>query len=280
MIRKKWLCVFISVRLDHAIATIQLTETVELDKYVRLQVHILHNEIRARLNDGNISSRKSIETNVYCLWRRSSFLKECCRLVVHSRVLCTWAVFPIHWIRMFMLLSSTISGVLFFSSRLYRQFHLDEGFQGCIHALSINERRLTFNNSEHHTVLSAQNIGSSINGTSLLFYWVRCVLDECIANPCRSGVATCRNGTHCVPIRNNDANSYKCLCDDYLSSLSPITTSNDCSTSTVDHCSLKPCEQDQQCVHVYPNNYSCICLNCSSGKNRSTVYSSRTRPLI
>lgn len=31
---------------------------IELDTYSRLQVHILHNEIRARLNDGNISSSK------------------------------------------------------------------------------------------------------------------------------------------------------------------------------------------------------------------------------
>jgi hypothetical protein len=47
----------------------------------------------------------------------------------------------------------------FICSSLYQQFHLDEGFQGCIHELSINERRLTFNNSEHHTIVSAQNIG-------------------------------------------------------------------------------------------------------------------------
>lgn len=42
---------------------------------------------------------------------------------------------------------------------LYQQFHLDEGFQGCIHELSINDRRLTFKPSEHHIILSAQNIG-------------------------------------------------------------------------------------------------------------------------
>ena len=48
-----------SVRLDHFISTIQLPEMLELDTYARLQVHILHNEIRARLNDGNISSSKS-----------------------------------------------------------------------------------------------------------------------------------------------------------------------------------------------------------------------------
>ncbi len=47
-----------SVRLDHFISTIQLPDIIELDQYSRLQVHILHNEIRARLNDGNISSRK------------------------------------------------------------------------------------------------------------------------------------------------------------------------------------------------------------------------------
>jgi hypothetical protein len=47
-----------SVRLDHFISTIQLPDIIELDQYSRLQVHILHNEIRARLNDGNISSSK------------------------------------------------------------------------------------------------------------------------------------------------------------------------------------------------------------------------------
>lgn len=51
-------CSFLSVRLDHFISTIQLPDMIELDKYSRLQVHILHNEIRARVNDGNISSRK------------------------------------------------------------------------------------------------------------------------------------------------------------------------------------------------------------------------------
>jgi len=47
-----------SIRLDHFISTIQLPELIELDTYARLQVHILHNEIRARLNDGNISSSR------------------------------------------------------------------------------------------------------------------------------------------------------------------------------------------------------------------------------
>ena len=53
---------FYSVRLDHFISTIQLPDLIELDTYARLQVHILHNEIRARLNDGNISS--SISNNL------------------------------------------------------------------------------------------------------------------------------------------------------------------------------------------------------------------------
>ncbi|CAF3750071.1 unnamed protein product [Adineta steineri] len=194
----------ITVRLDHSVSTIQLPDMIELDKYARLQVHILHNEIRARLNDGNISSKvlpfgSSFKSTLYLGGLPESF------------------------------------------QSLYQQFHLDEGFQGCIHELSINERRLTFNNSEHNTILSAQNI------------------DECIANPCRSGIATCRNETRCIPIRNNDANSYKCICDDYLSS-----TNTDCLTSSIDRCSTKPCNYDQQCINIYPNNYTCICLNCSS----------------
>ena len=57
--KKLSLFLFFSVRLDHFISTIQLPDMIELDKYSRLQVHILHNEIRARLNDGNISSSKS-----------------------------------------------------------------------------------------------------------------------------------------------------------------------------------------------------------------------------
>ena len=48
-------------------------------------------------------------------------------------------------------------GLMIFS--LYQQFHLDEGFQGCIHELKVNERHVIFNSSEHHIILSAQNIG-------------------------------------------------------------------------------------------------------------------------
>ncbi|CAF4411668.1 unnamed protein product [Adineta steineri] len=120
--------------------------------------------------------------------------------------------------------------------------HLGEGFQGCIHELSISERQLTFNNSEHNTILSALNI------------------DECVANPCRSDIATCRNETRYIPIRNNDANSYKSICDVYLSS-----TNTDCLASSIDRCATKSCYYDQPCINVYPNNYTCICLNCSSG---------------
>ncbi|CAF0750889.1 unnamed protein product, partial [Adineta steineri] len=121
------------------------------------------------------------------------------------------------------------------------QLHLGEGFQGCIHELSISERQLTFNNSEHNTILSALNI------------------DECVANPCRSDIATCRNETRYIPIRNNDANSYKSICDVYLSS-----TNTDCLASSIDRCATKSCYYDQPCINVYPNNYTCICLNCSS----------------
>ncbi|CAF3381609.1 unnamed protein product [Rotaria socialis] len=194
----------ITVRLDHFISTMQLPDKIELDTYSRLQVHILHNEIRARLNDGNISSRllpfgSSFKSTLY------------------------------------------LGGLPDSLNSLYQQFHLDEGFQGCIHELSINERRLTFNSTDHHIILTAQNI------------------DECIANPCRSGIASCRSGTRCIPIRNNDANSYKCICDDHSSSLN-----TDCLISSIDRCSLKPCDYDQQCINVYPNNYTCICRNCSA----------------
>jgi len=199
-----------TIRLENFISTIQLEEMIDLDSYARLQVDILQNELRARLNDGNISSR---------LLPFGSPLKN----------------------------TLFLGGLPDSLNSLYHRFHLDEGFQGCIHEFSINERRITFNSSEHQTILSAQNI------------------DECFANPCRTGVASCRNGTRCIPIRNNDANSYKCLCNDYLSFTSS-TSNSDCSVQLIDHCSLRPCESDQQCVHVYPNNYTCICLNCSSSE--------------
>jgi hypothetical protein len=66
-------------------------------------------------------------------------------------------VYQIHFVRKRFLFIIKSSFIL--SSSLYQQFHLEDGFQGCIHELSINDRRLTFNNPEHHTILSAQNIG-------------------------------------------------------------------------------------------------------------------------
>ena len=162
---------------------------------------------------------------------------------------------------------------LSFMFSLYQRFHLDEGFQGCIHELSINERRITFNSSEHHTILSAQNIGQCAHDSCRSSTSDASILDECIANPCRSGIASCRQGTRCIPIRNNDANSYKCLCDDYLSSSSSASSTSDCSTSSIDHCSMRPCSHDQQCINVYPNNYTCICSNCSLSRTRTEVFS-------
>ena len=117
------------------------------------------------------------------------------------------------------------------------------------------------------SIIQSSALRTSVSDESNRFHYLTSsfVLDECFANPCRSGIATCRNGTRCIPMRNNDANSYKCLCDDNLSSFSSSTLSNsDCSISTMDHCSLRPCEPDQQCINVYPNNYTCICSNCSS----------------
>lgn len=36
-------------------------------------------------------------------------------------------------------------------------------------------------------------------------------------------------------------------------------------SSSIDRCLINPCESNEQCVNVYPNNYLCICRNCSSG---------------
>ncbi len=61
-------------------------------------------------------------------------------------------------------------------------------------------------------------------------------------------IISCPNGIQCLPIKTNEINSYKCLNNDY---------------SSIDRCVTKPCEINQQCVNVYPNNYMCTCLNCS-----------------
>jgi len=43
------------------ISTIQLSDEIDLNTYVRLQIHILYNEIQAKLDNGNLSSsRKNI----------------------------------------------------------------------------------------------------------------------------------------------------------------------------------------------------------------------------
>jgi hypothetical protein len=42
---------------------------------------------------------------------------------------------------------------------VYQQFDLDEGFQGCIHKLLINNKQVMFNYSDH----IAQNIGLILN---------------------------------------------------------------------------------------------------------------------
>jgi len=77
------------------------------------------------------------------------------------------------------------------------------------------------------------------------------LLDECTANPCKS--ISCQHGDRCIPIRNNHAESYKCLHTDY---------------SSIDRCLTKPCEMNQQCINVYPNNHICTCLNCSLSMKR------------
>jgi len=87
-----------SIRLDHFISTIQLPELIELDTYARLQVHILHNEIRARLNDGNISSSR-VFFYLSKLFYFHNSKKDYCHLVVHLKVHCILAVYLNHFNR-------------------------------------------------------------------------------------------------------------------------------------------------------------------------------------
>lgn len=72
---------------------------IELDKYSRLQVHILHNEIRARLNDGNISSRKSNDCFAQSDRHFLVIFQVYYHLEVHSRIRCIWVVYPNLFIR-------------------------------------------------------------------------------------------------------------------------------------------------------------------------------------
>ncbi|UJR13720.1 hypothetical protein I4U23_000731 [Adineta vaga] len=120
---------------------------------------------------------------------------------------------------------------------LYQQNNIDEGFKGCIHEFSINEQTVLFNNSEH----TAQNI------------------NECLVNSCQS--TYCQHGTRCVPLRNNDPHNYECLNQDY---------------SSIDRCLRKTCEYNQQCIPVYPNDYLCICSNCSSDYQYIAQFSSHS----
>ena len=53
---KECLLVFSSIRLDHFVSSIQFSDTIDLNTYVRLQVRILYNEVQAKLNNGNILS--------------------------------------------------------------------------------------------------------------------------------------------------------------------------------------------------------------------------------
>ena len=39
-------------------------------------------------------------------------------------------------------------------------------------------------------------------------------------------------------------------------------------SSSIDRCLIDPCEKNEQCVNVYPNNYLCICRNCSLGMKK------------
>ncbi|CAF0927203.1 unnamed protein product [Rotaria sordida] len=184
-IRKK--IIDITIRSDRFISTIQLSDMIDLNTYVRLQIHLLYNEIQVKLNHGNLSSR-----------------------LLPFDIMLTNILY--------------IGGLPISFHSLSQYFDSNEGFQGCIHELSINGKQILFNNTEH--------IGQNI--------------DECTGNPCRS--VSSKNGIRCIPIRNNDVNSYKHIDNDY---------------STIDRCLIKPCEINQQCINVHPNNYICICLNCS-----------------
>ncbi|CAF1014592.1 unnamed protein product [Adineta ricciae] len=106
----------------------------------------------------------------------------------------------------------------------YKPLELHEGFQGCVHDLFVNGEAILFNNSEH----TGQNI------------------HECSINSCQS--AQCLQGTHCVPLTNNDPTNYECLDEDYMA---------------IDRCLRKPCDTNQECILVSPNDYICVCLNCS-----------------
>ncbi|CAF4879182.1 unnamed protein product [Rotaria sp. Silwood1] len=177
----------ITIRSDRLTSTIQLSDTIDLNIYVRLQIYILYNEIQVKLNDGNLMSR-----------------------LLPFDIVLTNILF--------------IGGLPISFDSISQYFDFNKGFQGCIHELSINGRQVMFNNTEH--------IGQNI--------------DECTGDPCRS--VPSKNGIQCIPIRNNDINSYRYFDNDHL---------------TIDRCLTKPCEINQQCINVHPNNYICICLNCS-----------------
>ncbi|CAF1289873.1 unnamed protein product [Adineta steineri] len=178
----------ITIRSLRFISTIQLSNKINLNTYVRLQIYILYNEIQVKIDNGTILSR---------LLSFDILLKD--RLYLGG-------------------LPASLQSV-------YQQYNVDDGFQGCIHEFSINGKQIMFNNSQ----LITQNI------------------NECTMNPCRS--IKCQHENRCLPVTNNDMNNYKCLDNNYL---------------LIDRCLMKPCMINQQCIHVYPNDYQCICLNCSS----------------
>lgn len=47
---------FLSIHSDQSILTIQLTDIIDLNTPIRLQIHILYNEMQIKINNGNIIS--------------------------------------------------------------------------------------------------------------------------------------------------------------------------------------------------------------------------------
>jgi len=82
-----------------------------------------------------------------------------------------------------------------------------------------------------------------INGREIMFNnsdFIGQNIDECSTNLCRS--KSCENDLH------------------YL---------------LIDRCLTKPCEKTQQCINIYPNNYLCICSNCSLSMNAKKYFNKK-----
>lgn len=76
-----------------------------------------------------------------------------------------------------------------------------------------------------------------------------------------------QNGIRCIPVITNGLKTYE--------------YSNGSNYSAIDRCLARPCEQNQQCVNVYPSNYTCICLNCSLSMRKTLqIYQNTDIPYL